>query len=542
MGVNSIPLRNKIILISVLFLILNSMSYIYPQVQQEWVSWYSGPGSSSDRPSAIAVDSSGNVYSAGYNQNTPVYGFLIIKYNPAGQQLWAKVQTVTPPTTLPVSKKVGVDRQQNVIIAGNDDLWRIFKYDSSGNLLWQQSYQYGWVNSLAIDDSSNIYVCGSGSGSGTSTDFVVIKYNRLGVQQWLACYDSGRYDYPASMYLDKNKNIYVTGESANSQNNQDFLTVKFDSTGTLKWSNRYVSPYNNSTLPTCVTADLNGNCFATGVLSHPTQDYNYFTIKYSSLGDTLWTRTYTSVSAFSLDHPFKIAADNFGNAIVMGRSRYLETDSYGTIKYDINGNQIWVNNLRGFPVDMKLDNEDNIYVSGSAYYVNNGHTVTGSGVVKYDASGNQKWVKYWNGPADSNFAAGGNLTIDAAKNVYTNAAAGLIPGVSFDDIVTIKYSQPIGIEPISTTVSTEFKLHQNYPNPFNPSTNIKYEIIENNSLVNLTVYDLTGRSLTNLVEEKQNKGVYEINFNANSFSSGVYFYRLAVNGNIIDTRKMILVK
>ncbi|MCC6866094.1 MAG: SBBP repeat-containing protein [Ignavibacteria bacterium] len=512
----------------------------FAQVQQEWVSWYSGPGSSDDRPSAIAVDSSGNVYSVGYNSNSPIYGFLIIKYNPAGQQLWAKVQTITPPTTLPVAKRVGIDRQQNVIVAGDDIEWRIFKYDPSGNLLWQQRYQYGLVNSLAIDDSSNIYVCGSGSGSGSSTDFVVIKYNPQGVQQWLAYYDSGRYDYPASMYMDKNKNIYVTGESANSQNNQDFLTVKFDSTGTLKWSNRYISPYNNSTLPISVTSDFNGNCFATGVLSHPTQGYNYFTIKYSSLGDTLWTSSYTSISDNSLDHPFKIAADNLGNAIVMGRSRFMERDSYGTIKYDQIGNLLWVNHLPGFPADMKLDGENNIYVSGAAYYVNNGHPVNSMGTVKYDQAGIQKWIKYWNGPADSNDVFGVSMTIDFNKNVYVLGRGSLT--ASYFDMVTIKYSQLIGIEPIGTTIATEYKLHQNYPNPFNPNTIIKYEIIKNNSQVNLSVFDITGRGLTVLVDEKQNNGVYEIKFNANSFSSGVYFYRLTVNGNIVDTRKMILVK
>ncbi len=132
------------------------------QVQQEWVSWYSGPGNSNDVPSDIAVDSSGNVYSAGYNSNSPVYGLLLIKYSPSGQQLWAKIQTISPPTSLPRTKKVGVDREQNVILAGYDALWRIFKYNTNGTLLWQQSYQYGWVNSLSIDDSSNIYVCGSG--------------------------------------------------------------------------------------------------------------------------------------------------------------------------------------------------------------------------------------------------------------------------------------------------------------------------------------------------------------------------------------------
>lgn len=513
---------------------------LFAQVQQEWVAWYSGIGSSDDRSSAIAVDSSGNVYSAGYNQNTPVYGFLIIKYNQAGQQQWVRIQSFNPPTTLPITKKIGVDRQGNIIVAGYDALWRVLKYDTNGNLLWQQSYQYGLVNSLSIDDSSNIYVCGSGSGSGSSTDFVVIKYNPQGVQQWLAYYDSGRYDYPASMFMDKNRNIYVTGESANAQNNQDFLTVKFDSNGTLRWSNRYVSPFNNSTLPTSVTADLNGNCFATGIVA----DFNesdYFTIKYSPSGDTLWTRSYTSISSNSIDHPFKIAADNLSNVIVMGRSRFMETDSYGTIKYDGNGNLLWVQNIRGFPEDMKIDNQNNVYVSGTAYYTENGYQLNGIGTVKYEPNGNQIWFKYWNGPADSNSVYGVSMTIDFSKNVYVLGRGSLIQGVSFFDMVTIKYSQPIGILPIGSIVSNEFKLFQNYPNPFNPVTKIKYQIAGSNINVKLTVFDILGREVATLVNEQLKPGTYEAEWNASNYSGGIYFYRLIVD-DYNETNKMVLIK
>ncbi len=147
----------------------------------------------------------------------------------------------------------------------------------------------------------------------------------------------------------------------------------------------------------------------------------------------------------------------------MGRSTFMERDSYGTIKYDLNGNLIWVNHIPGFPEDMKLDNENNIYVSGTTYYANSGgDTVIGIGTVKYDENGNQKWFKKWNGPADSNSVYGVSMTIDFNKNVYVLGRGSL--NYPFFDMVTIKYSQIIGIEPINTTVSTEYKLYQTFPN------------------------------------------------------------------------------
>ena len=100
----------------------------------------------------------------------------------------------------------------------------------------------------------------------------------------------------------------------------------------------------------------------------------------------------------------------------------------------------------------------------------------------------------------------------------------------------------VGLQQLSSEVPKEFMLFQNYPNPFNPKTNIKYQITNNNSFVQLTVYDITGREIVVLVNQKQNSGTYEVDFAGIGYSSGVYFYRLSVKGQIIDTKKMMLVK
>lgn len=89
-------------------------------------------------------------------------------------------------------------------------------------------------------------------------------------------------------------------------------------------------------------------------------------------------------------------------------------------------------------------------------------------------------------------------------------------------------------------VVDKFYLSQNYPNPFNPATNIKYSIIKN-GLVVLKVFDNLGRNIATLVNEKQNAGTYEINFNAGNLPSGIYFYKLQ-SGDFTDTKKMLVVK
>jgi hypothetical protein len=91
-----------------------------------------------------------------------------------------------------------------------------------------------------------------------------------------------------------------------------------------------------------------------------------------------------------------------------------------------------------------------------------------------------------------------------------------------------------------TGTPDEFSLNQNYPNPFNPSTTIQYNIAAGN-LVQLKVYDLTGKEVKTLVNEFQMPGSYSVDFNANNLASGIYYYNI-VSGNFNEVKKMILIK
>jgi hypothetical protein len=99
----------------------------------------------------------------------------------------------------------------------------------------------------------------------------------------------------------------------------------------------------------------------------------------------------------------------------------------------------------------------------------------------------------------------------------------------------------IGIKNISGEIPTGFKLHQNYPNPFNPSTKIKFKL-PFSSFVSLTIFDMNGREIENIINSHLNAGVYEADWKAGSYlSSGVYFYVLK-SENLTATNKMLLLK
>ena len=92
----------------------------------------------------------------------------------------------------------------------------------------------------------------------------------------------------------------------------------------------------------------------------------------------------------------------------------------------------------------------------------------------------------------------------------------------------------------SYTGPKEFKLEQNFPNPFNPTTKIQYQLPQD-ARVTLKVYDILGSEVATLVNEEQEAGYKEVQFNGNNIASGMYVYRLQA-GDFISTKKMLMIK
>ncbi|MEP0860054.1 MAG: T9SS type A sorting domain-containing protein [Ignavibacterium sp.] len=121
------------------------------------------------------------------------------------------------------------------------------------------------------------------------------------------------------------------------------------------------------------------------------------------------------------------------------------------------------------------------------------------------------------------------------KNLKSGKYSYRLKQIDYDG--SFKYSDEIyvNIENLKT-----FSLEQNYPNPFNPSTKISWQSPVS-SWQTLTVYDILGNEVTTLVDEYREAGIYEVEFDAENLSSGIYFYKLQA-GNFIDTKKMILMR
>jgi murein tripeptide amidase MpaA len=93
---------------------------------------------------------------------------------------------------------------------------------------------------------------------------------------------------------------------------------------------------------------------------------------------------------------------------------------------------------------------------------------------------------------------------------------------------------------VNNSIPTEFSLSQNYPNPFNPSTSIEYSI-PSSEYVSLTIYDVLGNKVAELVNERKDAGMYKINFDASALTSGIYIYKLQA-GSFVQTKKLMVLK
>ncbi len=179
------------------------------------------------------------------------------------------------------------------------------------------------------------------------------------------------------------------------------------------------------------------------------------------------------------------------------------------------------------------------------------------------------WTEKLNSPSSVNALAVSGTNLFAASenhgvflstdlgNTWTTVNTGLgnvnvmAFAISSGDLYAATWGNGVWVRPLSDMVTSVkrtpssglpsvFELRQNYPNPFNPTTVISYQLPEVSN-VTLKVYDILGREVATLVNQRQNAGSYSVRFDGNRLASGVYFYKLSA-GNFVSIKKLVVLK
>ncbi|MBK8552270.1 MAG: T9SS type A sorting domain-containing protein [Ignavibacteria bacterium] len=263
----------------------------------------------------------------------------------------------------------------------------------------------------------------------------------------------------------------------------------------------------------------------------------------STINGTSWTQTaLNNRSIYSL--------------LAIGNSLFAGTD-IGVYLSNNNGTNWTQTTLNNVPV-LSLSTIGNNIFAGT-YYSNNGfYLSTNSGVnwtavptfqtiLSFEVSGTNLFA--------GNFSAGVYLSTDNGSS-WLNKNQGFPSSITINKLLIANnyifaasqgksvwrrfYTDIIGIKNIGTEIPAKYSLSQNYPNPFNPVTNLEFGISKL-GFVTLKIYDLLGKEVATLVNEKLNPGTYRVEFDAGTLTSGVYFYRLT-SGDFTDTKRMLLIK
>jgi len=248
------------------------------------------------------------------------------------------------------------------------------KYSPGGNELWDVRYNGPGNNrdeafAIAVDNSDNIYVTGRSWDSGTGHDYATIKYNPNGEELWVARYGAGGNQFAYDIAVDSADNVYVTGRG----NGGNYATIKYNPNGDELWVTNYNGPGYGDDRAYAIVIDSNDNVYVTGESTGVDTETDYATIKYDLNGNEIWVARYNGLGN-NVDWAKAITIDDSGNVYVTGHSRGSGTSGdYTTIKYDPNGNEIWVaryNDELGNGYDganaIALDNSDNVYVTGES--------------------------------------------------------------------------------------------------------------------------------------------------------------------------------
>ncbi len=513
-------------------------------------SWSHGYGTATCK--GVAVDPLGDVvvigeyagsldFGGGPLPTPDLYGNMCIaKFSPAGTHLWSKA---IGGFDVQSARAVAIDADGTIVIAGEfpDEVnidgtihsatgtMDIFvaRLGADGHRIWSKSFgnasNASAVTGCGLDALGNVYLSGSGGGNDygggampTSADIHLVKFDADGNHLWSYGYSNTALDglTPLSMGVDPAGHVVITGDfkgtidfggpSLTSVGDHDICLARFDTNGTVMWSEGFGDAGNHPPQKVCV--DGAGNSYLAVSLAYATVDFgggpltstgldDIYLASFDSGGNHRWSDRFGEASSFQSAMAMAVAP---AGPLFMAGSNGGSFDFGGT----------------------PLTNGEFLA----------GFTSGGSNVSAEDYGGGFTTVAI---AVD----AWGSLVMAGDKTTAVDFGGGSIAQIGYNDVFIAKYAT--AATPVANTHARPFGVRA-LPNPFNPTTRITYSVPAAGT-VSLRVFDVAGRLVETLVDDAYRPaGTYTVAYRARG-ASGVYFVRLDAGGDA-RTFKIVLLK
>ena len=522
-----------------------------------WSRLYAVPGSTHVYMACARQTADGGYISTGsfWLQGSPDHDAILIKTDSLGYAEWSKTfggdetdggnwveQTLDGGYIV-----VGVARSVSDVVG---DIWLI-KTNSAGDTLWTRTY-----GDTLLDQGDAVKQTSDGGfivagwttvapGMPPSTRVVLLKVDSSGNPIWSRSYGLADRQSIGSSVQQTSDGGYVVAGTINRWTDEQACLIKTNSLGDSVWSNTFSGKRFSEGYSVQQTLD-GGYIVAGTTVDSLLENTDAYLVKTDGLGSVQWDTTYGGLGpqeTFSVWH-----TSDTGYAFV-GRTGWFgqHTNDVLLIRTDKRG---WIVPKMDFGV-VSLDSPPDTVFPDSMYEV---MATVRSYSNKLDtvlivASINGHTDTLWESGLDPGSSIQAHLPNWQVPPTDSTAYIMTVCTHHSDDIDTTNDSMqkeifaynPTGVEEqLDRRGEFGFHLYQNEPNPFHRSTVIQYSLATQCD-VTLSVYDVTGSLMGELVDERQGAGVFRVQWIAESHADGIYFCRLMA-GNLTETRKMVLVR
>ena len=560
---------------------------------------------SDDYPFKTYLDSSNNIFVAGYKQIGNSHDIHIAKYPSDTSQNPSWHYELISPVGDDRGLDLAVDRNGKVFVTGylynietNSNDIVVISLHSDGTFHWGDTLRnIGDDKGMGIEiskaqngNADEVYVTGYVSTENNYKDVIVKKYNATnGDSLWqTTCGLKTGDDIATDIQIDDDY-AYVLGYSNfGSQRMNDIALLTFDlDYGTLqeaiydkrvgtddKPTGFVIAERSNVPMTKSRIALTSNTDFPNGVGTGRKFLTIYLEPSFNNEFRIRWSREYLNCPTCRNEAITSISQDYSGDVYAAGYIKNMDQRNHGldflTMKYTgDSGSYAWPGNIRlynyagstsnGFndrASSIKINNQKDVYVAGVSDASPSGYSY-----VKYTQSSGQPVLEFDRifipGFLESNSEHGQPLNKWSTMHLANDGTPLMVvmgwneneahwAAIRYDANGNILYTiNNESGDAVNRSVPknnlSEEIALNNYPNPFNPSTVISYSM-NGSGFVSLKIYDMTGREVASLVNEDQLSGSHSVNFNAGNLSSGVYYYTLTINGITEQRKSMILLK